>query len=102
MAAFILIIDVGILEIYNHLIGKNTIVEDPGRIFITIGVVLAVVGVRWMQETYAQSIAGLQLPERDLENDAELKKSFENLLPLRAEVTLYLVTLVILFLNLFL
>ncbi|ERH08786.1 MAG: hypothetical protein J07HX64_00535 [halophilic archaeon J07HX64] len=101
MFGFIIIINMGVLETYNYLIGKNTLIDNPSRIFATAGVVLAVVGVRWMHETYAQSIADLRLPERDLENDAEIKNSFENLLPLRVEVTVYLVALVLYLLNLF-
>jgi len=101
LVAFALILDMGILEAYNYFIGKNTVVDDPSRIFITAGIVLAVVGLRWLNETYAQSIATLQLPDRDLENGTESEERFKNLLSVRATIAVYLVVLALFYINLF-
>lgn len=102
LVCFVLIVDIGFLQSYSYVTNKTTIADNPGKIFVIACVVLAVIGIRWMHQTYAQSIVNLELPERDLKNDREIKKRFKQLLSFRVEVGAYLVALALLYVNLFL
>jgi hypothetical protein len=102
LVATALFLQLGVLDSYNYLVaGKNSVVDDPGRIFMAVGFVLAVVGVRWMRERYANAVSSLELAERDNDQAAQLEARFRTIVSFRTKVVVYLVAIVLYFLNFF-
>jgi TRAP-type C4-dicarboxylate transport system permease small subunit len=95
-----LFLQIGVLDTYNYAIAdKNSIVTDPGRIFMAIGAVLAVVGVRWMRDQYAHAVSALEIPQRDNERATDFEDSFRTIVSFRTKLAVYLVALVFYVLN---
>lgn len=100
LVATALFIDMGVLDTINRFTGRNSLVDDPGKVFIIFGLMLAVVGVRWMNSSYARTVADLQLPERDIENDRHVEQRLENIIPFKLTVSVYLGAVLLYFANL--
>lgn len=102
LVATALFIDMGIFDTLNRFTGKNSVVQDPGKLFITVGLIVAVVGVRWMHDSYAQAVTGLQLPERNVDNIQKIEKSFKTIPRFKLTIVVYFLALIIHFERLFL
>lgn len=97
-----LIIQLVILDGYNYFItGKNSFVDDPGRLILSFGAILAVVGIHWMQRTYADAVAELELSQRDNKQAQEVKHTFTSLVPFRVKIYVYVVAVMASLFNLF-
>lgn len=65
LASIGLLVEYGILDSYNYFIaGKSSVVSDPGSIMIGVGIVVAAIGTRYMNERYAKAIDSLRLHDR--------------------------------------
>lgn len=94
-----LFIDYGILQTYNHLFTDNVSwISTPANLTLALGVIVAVIGVRYMADQYAQAIDELQLSDRPDPPDAT---RFETLIPFRVTFGVYAFGLLIYYLNLF-
>jgi hypothetical protein len=94
-------IQIGIIAPFNYFVAdKVSIANDPLSILVPIGLTIAVVGIHWMQDSYAEAIVSLRLP--DQETDANQRSTlFEEIIPFRAKLIAWAIGLAIFYLNLF-
>ncbi|MFB6218123.1 MAG: hypothetical protein ABEH77_02925 [Halobacteriaceae archaeon] len=96
---FFVFFDVAILNTYKHLTGgTHALLVSPAWIASPVGLILGVIGIRYMADGYAQSIADLRINDRIDESDL---KAFERTLPLRTKLLVYLFALAVFFLHTF-
>lgn len=93
-------IDYGIIQTYNYLFTDNiSWISNPANLTLALGLVVAVVGGRYMADEYADAIVSLNLSDRP---DTPDPAQFETLIPLRIKLGVYGVGLALYYLNLFL
>lgn len=96
LVATALVIQYGVVDGYNALVAdKSTIVTDPISMVTGIGVVLGIVGVRWMRDGYAEAVADLRLSQRDDLEDPSVVERFRAIVPYRLKLWGYAVGLVL-------
>lgn len=90
----------GVLPVYSYLtIGTHSAIADPLTAgSLVAGVILAVIGVRYMADGYAKAISTLGLQDRPTDPDTD---PFRGVVSFRAKVAVYAVGLSIYYLNLF-
>lgn len=77
-------IEYGIFDLYNYFIsGKNSFIVEPNSLAVPAMVILAVIGSRYIHDSYADAIAALRIDERDTVSNP---RPFESLLSLRARI----------------
>jgi len=77
-------IEYGIFDLYNYFIsGKNSFIVEPNSLAVPAMVILAVVGARYIHDSYADAIAALRIDERDT---VSTSMPFEGLLSLRVRI----------------
>ena len=97
-----LIVQIGILDSYNYfIVDKNSFVNDPSRLIVLAGTIIAVVGVRWMRDKYAKAMTDLKISQRDSVTDSDLEGRFEYIVPYRVKVLISAIAVIILYINLF-
>lgn len=100
LVGLLLFIDYGILQTYNHFVtGKVSWLSSPSNLTLALGLVVAVIGVRYMADQYAMAVASLEL--RDRPSPAG-NTQFETLVSFRTKLGIYAIGLGIYYLNLFL
>ncbi|AZH24185.1 hypothetical protein [Haloplanus aerogenes] len=86
-------IEYGIFDLYNYFIsGKNSFLVEPNSLAVPAMVILAVVGGRYIHDSYASAIAALRIEDRDSDIDAT---PFESLVPFRLRVGVLLVVVIV-------
>lgn len=96
----VLLVQYGVIDTYNYIIAdKASVATDPLSILVPIGFVVAVVGIHWMRDSYAEAIASLRVSDQG--TDSELSSMFEEIVPIRAKVIGWALGLVLIYLNLF-
>lgn len=91
-----LVLQYGVVDGYNFFVaGKSTLTTDPNSIITGFGVILAVVGVRWMRDAYAEAIADLRVAQRDESEDGALAARFSSIVSLRVKLIGYALGLVL-------
>ncbi|MFB6143253.1 MAG: hypothetical protein ABEJ30_07935 [Halorientalis sp.] len=84
LVAITVFIEYGIFDVYNYFIsGYNSFLVEPTSLAVPAMVILAVVGTRYIHDTYASAIGALRLDERDLDGDLT---AFEGLLSFRVRL----------------
>lgn len=84
-----LFVEYGIFDLYNYFVtGKNSFVVEPNSLAVPAMVILAVVGTRYIHDSYADAIAALRIGERSAERDGT---SFEGLVPFRLQLAVTVV-----------
>lgn len=97
-----LLLDYVVVDSYNYFIsGQSSIVRDPMSIVIAIGIILAVVGIRWMRDAYADAVADLRISERESGNLSIGTDPFTPIIPLRYKLLAYGIGVTLLYGNLF-
>jgi len=77
-----LILDFGVINVYNHLTGgEHILLQAPTAVTGIIGVFLAAFGIRYMADQYHDAIDALQVADRDI--NPEKKGKFSYLVSLR-------------------
>lgn len=100
LVGVLVFIDYGVLQTYNYFItGKNSWLSNPSGLMLALGLVVAVIGVRYMANQYASAVASLELSDRPSQLDAT---QFETLVSFRTKLGVYALGLAIYYLNLFL
>jgi hypothetical protein len=99
LVGLLLFIDYGILQTYNYFVtGKVSWLSNPSNLTLALGLVVAVIGVRYMAEQYATAVASLELSDRPNPPDTS---RFETLVSFRTKLGVYGLGLSIYYLNLF-
>lgn len=99
LVGLLLSIDYGILQTYNYLVtGKVSWLANPSNLTLALGLVVAVIGVRYMADQYAIAVASLELSDRPRLPDTT---RFETLISFRTKLGVYALGLGIYYLNLF-
>ncbi|WP_302080125.1 hypothetical protein [Salinibaculum rarum] len=94
---FSILFELGVIQVARYLSGrKPAILVDPFWIAIPLGVILAIISVRYMADRYAEAIAQLRVHDRIDEKEAE---QFKCLLPMKVKLSLYAVTVILFFSN---
>lgn len=102
LVATSLFLQLGVLDSYNYfVVNKNSIADDPGRVFMAIGMVLAVVGIHWMRDRYARAVSGLEIQQRDNSRAKAVEDSFRSIVSFRTKLAVYLVAVLLYFFNFF-
>lgn len=84
---------------YNHFIAdESSLVDDPFSVMIGVGIVIAVLGVRYMADEYADAVATLRVKERP---DVDAHTAFEQMFSRRVKLGIYVVGIGLYYLNLF-
>lgn len=96
-----LVVQYGVIDGVNYVAGRTTVLDDPASIITGIGLVFAVAGGRWMRDQYAEAVSELRLSQRDAEDSADLRGTFEVLISLRVKLIWYAVGLAAFFANAF-
>lgn len=100
LVGVLLFIDYGIIQTYNYLFTDNiSWISTPSNLTLALGLVVAVFGVRYMADQYAHAVASLRFSDRPNPPDSS---RFETLVPFRVKLGVYIVGLLIYYLNLFL
>jgi uncharacterized membrane protein YciS (DUF1049 family) len=100
LVAVALVLKYGVIDGYNFVIaGKASVVSDPISIVVAFGLILAVVGIRWMRDTYAEAMARLRVSQHTSARDDDRPIGFESIVPLRAKIAAYGVGILLLFGN---
>lgn len=100
LVSLLLFIDYGIIQTYNYLfIGKISWLSNPGTLWLGLGLVVAVIGVRYMADQYAIAVRSLELSDRP---DPPDTSKFEPLISFQKKLIVYVLGLGIYYLNLFL
>ncbi len=100
LVGLFLSIDYGILQTYNYFVtGRVSWLSNPSNLTLALGLVIAVIGVRYMADQYAIAVASLELSDRPRPPDTA---QFETLVSFRTKIGVYAVGLGIYYLNLFL
>jgi len=100
LVGILLFIDYGIFQTYNYFFtGKVSWLSDPSNLTLAIGLVVAVIGVRYMADQYALAVASLELRNRPKTTDTT---RFETPVSFRTKLGVYALGLGIYYLNLFL
>jgi len=103
LVATALTIQIGVLDSYNYFIAdKNSLVDDPGRLIVLFGTIVAVVGVRWMRDKYAEAMVDLKISQRNNTKVKELEDRITYIVPHRTKIVISASAVIILYLNLFL
>lgn len=96
----VLLVQYGVVDSYNYFIAdKASLATDPLSILVPIGFVVAVVGIHWMRDSYAEAIASLRVSEQ--KTDAEITSLFEEIVPFRVKLYGWAIGLVLIYINLF-
>jgi hypothetical protein len=99
LVGLLLFIDYGIIQTYNYLVtGKVSWLSNPSNLALALGLVVAVIGVRYMANQYAIAVDSLELRDRPGSLDTT---RFETLVPFRIRLGVYVLGLSIYYLNLF-
>lgn len=94
-----LVIDYGILQTYNYFVtGKVSWLSNPSNLTLALGLVVAVIGVRYMANQYAIAVASLELHDRPSSPDTAL---FETPISFRTQLAVYTLGVGIYYLNMF-
>lgn len=97
-----LFLDYGIVDSYNYFVsGRSSIVEDPMSIIIAFGIILSVVGIRWIRDAYAKAVSDLRITERDNEKLSENKDNFTPIIRFRYKLIVTAIGIALNFGNLF-
>lgn len=100
LVGLLLFIDYGILQTYNYIFtGNISWIANPSNLTLALGLVVAVVGVRYMADQYSLAVDSLKLSDRPNQSDTS---QFATLISLRAKLGVYALGLFIYYLNLFL
>lgn len=100
LVATTLLIEYVIVDGYNYLVaGKASFVTDPLSLVTAVGLVLAVVGIRWMRDSYAEAIASLRLSEQHTADEYADSLAFTRIVPLRIKRAAYAGGVVLLLYN---
>jgi uncharacterized membrane protein YciS (DUF1049 family) len=103
LVAVTLIIEYGVIDGYNFFVaGKVSVVSDPISIVTALGLILAVVGIRWMRDTYAEAMTQLHVSQHKSTGSAGHPITFEYIIAFRLKIAAYGVGLLLLFGNHFL
>jgi hypothetical protein len=95
----LVVFEVFVLNTYKHLTGgTHAFLATPTWAAIPVGLLLGVVGVRYMADGYADAVAGLRVNDRVDDGDTA---AFERMVPRRVKLAVYVVAVVCYFLNLF-
>jgi hypothetical protein len=87
-----ILIEYGILDPYSHFVaGEGSFITNPSQLAIPAMAVIAVVGARYIHDSYAEAIEALGIKERD---DGGEPNAFEGLLSLRLRLGVYLLVLI--------
>lgn len=93
-------LDFGVVDSYNYFIAdKNSIAQDPLALIVPIGFVVAVVGIHWMRDSYADAISSLRVAEQEGDKEA-FASQFEEIVPFRAKLWGWAIGVVLITLNL--
>jgi hypothetical protein len=96
-----ILLDFGVVDTYNYVIAdKNTVVQDPLALIVPVGFVLAVVGIHWMRDSYADAVSSLRVAEQEDEEEA-FAEQFEEIVPFRAKLWGWGIGVLLIALNLF-
>ena len=99
LVGLLIFIDYGIIQTYNYLVtGKVSWLSNPSNLALALGLVVAVIGVRYMANQYATAVDSLELRDRPGSLDTT---RFETLVPFRIRLGVYVLGLSIYYLNLF-
>lgn len=100
LVGLLLFIDYGILQTYNYFVtGKVSWLSNPSNLTLALGLVVAVIGVRYMADQYAIAVDSLELSDRP--NPPDITR-FETLVSFRTKLGVYGIGLAVYYLNLFL
>ena len=79
-----LFVEYGIFDLYNYFVtGKNSFVVEPNSLAVPTMIILAVVGARYIHDSYADAVAALRIDERGVTGD---RRSFESLIGIRLQL----------------
>lgn len=96
LVAIGLFIEYGIFDVYNYLFsGKSSFIAQPNTLAIPAIAILGVVGLRYINDGYANSVVKLGIEEEYATIDDKDRKRFEGLVSFRIRVIAYIVTLVL-------
>lgn len=100
LVGLLLLVDYGIIQTYNYLFTDHiSWITTPSNLTLALGLVVAVVGVRYMADEYAYAVDSLRFEDRDNTPDSS---RFETLVSFRTKLGIYFVGLAVYYLNLFL
>lgn len=100
LVGLLLFIDYGLIQTYNYLFTNNVSwISTPSNLTLALGLIVAVLGVRYMADQYAYAVANLRLSDRPNPPDVS---QFETLTSFRVKLGIYVVGLLVYYLNLFL
>lgn len=91
-----LFIEYGLFDVYNYLVsGNSSWLSQPNSLAIPAMTILGVVGLRYIHDSYADTVMNLGIADDDLDIDPSMRSKFEGLVSFRIRVIGYLATLVI-------
>jgi len=90
LVAVALVIEYGVVDGYNYFVaGTASVATDPISIVTAFGLVLAVVGIRWMRDSYAEAIASLRVSQQKASAGPGSEIAFEYVVPVRLKLAAY-------------
>lgn len=90
-----LFIEYGILDIYNYfVINKSSFVTEPNTLIAPAAAALAVVGLRYINNGYADAMNRIGIDEDYVKIDTKLESKFREPISLRIRVVVYLLILI--------
>jgi len=96
-----LLLDYGVVDSYNYFIsGRSSIVSDPISSVIPVGIILGVVGIRWMRDAYADAVTDLRISDRETSTRTETDR-FTPIIPFRYKLGAYGIGVALFYGNLF-
>ncbi|MFB6106779.1 MAG: hypothetical protein ABEJ70_07380 [Halobacteriaceae archaeon] len=91
-----LFVEYGLFDLYNYFVtGKSSFVTQPNSLAIPAMVVVGVVGLRYVHDTYADSVRDLGVEDDAVGIDADVRPDFEGLVSFRVRVGAYLAALAV-------
>lgn len=91
-----LLIEYGLFDVYNYIVsGKSSWLTQPNSLAIPAMTILAVVGLRYIHNSYSDVILDLGITDDDFDIDPSMRSRFEGLVSFRIRLLGYIAILII-------
>jgi len=77
-----LFIEYGVFDVYNFVVsGKSSSLSQPNSLTILVMMIIGVIGLKYIHDTYADAVVNLGIEEENIDIDETIRNEFEGLVP---------------------